>query len=89
MNDISPALRGEIERSFGSFEDFLRALSSSESRAPSPVTLTAHRGEKLQLSLDKTPQGTVLYSTHDRWDGTLVSARYRNYLLYRPRRPFD
>lgn len=89
MNDISPALRSEIERSFGSVEDLLRALRTSKERTPFAVALTAHRSERLQLSLDRTPQGTVLYSTRELWDGALVSARYQNYLLYRPRRPFD
>ena len=89
MNEISPALRSEIERSFGSVADLMRALRFSKQRSPFPIALTVHRGNRLQLSLDKIPQGTVLYSTLERWDAALVSARYRNYLLYRPRRPFD
>ena len=89
MNDISPALHGEIERSFGSVDDLMRALRSSQRRTSFPVALTVHRGERLQRSLDRVPQGTVLYSTLEQWNGALVSARYRNYLLRRPRRPFD
>lgn len=89
MNDISPALRGEIERSFGTKEDMLRAIANAKGRTKHCVFLTAHRGERLQLSLDEHPQGTVIYSAQETWNGALVSARYRDYLARRPRRAMD
>lgn len=80
---ISPALHGEIARSFGSLPDFERAL---DRRAT--AHLVATDDARLRLAYEgETLVGTVLKRNDEALDYTVLSERFALFLTNRPRWP--
>lgn len=81
-DDISPALYGEIVRSFGSVQDMERAL---EQRA---VHLIATKDARLRLTaVGETAVGTILKQNEEALDYAVLSKRFALILTNRPRYP--
>ncbi len=87
MNDnISPALRGEIERSFGSVRDFERALESAAKKGA--WTLFSTSEARLRLSYEgEMTHDTPLQRSDEALDYALLSERYALVLTNRPHYP--
>jgi len=87
MNEnISPALRGEIARSFGSQRDFERALERAAKKGA--WTLLSTQDARLRLAYDGEDQtGTPLHRGGEALDYAVLSERYALVLTNRPRYP--
>lgn len=79
---VSPALHGEIVRSFGSLSDFERALNRRASH------LIATDDARLRLAYEgETFVGTVLKRSDEALDYAVLSERFALLLTNRPRWP--
>ena len=82
MNEyISPALREELMRTFGSIRDFERALERA-------AALLATAQAKLRLGYENEDKiGTALWLRGEELDYAVLSSRYDAFLTNRPRYP--
>ncbi len=84
---VSPALRGEIERSFGSVADMLRAFDTAREKRGT-FLLLATDDAALRLAYGgETQSGTQLYHSDETLDFAILSERYALLLTNRPLYP--
>ena len=85
--NISPALYGEIVRSFGSPRDMERALDNAAKHSGA-VYLIATDDARLRLAYaGETVIGAVLKSSAEPLDYAILSERFALFLTNRPRYP--